>query len=622
MGVKKAKPILKWAGGKGQMLKVLEPKMPFEFNNYIEPFVGGGALFFDVAPKNAILADSNIELINLYKVVASNVEELIQSLKKYKYDKEMYYKVRAQIPEKMDNVDRAARMIYLNRTGFNGLYRVNKQGRFNVPFGRYKNPKILDEDNLRATSKLLKKATIIHDDYLNVLNEFAQPGDFIFLDPPYMPISEYSDFKRYTKEQFNEEDQKKLADEVMRLYNMGCYVMMTNSNHPLIHELYSNYNIQVFDTKRMINSKSDKRKGQDVVVLAYPEQSNILHPIKIPTQNEQYPKTRYMGSKEKLLPYINAAVKDLEFTSVLDLFSGSGSVSYFFKTLGKQVYTNDYMKFASEFTKATVENSNVTVTDDDLKLLLNTKPTKIDTFVSDTFKGLYFNDDDNSFLDLVRSNKHLITDPYKISIINASLSRACMKRRPRGIFTYTGNRYDDGRRDLQLTLKEHFIKAVNDFNRAIFSNNQLNRSFNLDFREVECDADLVYIDPPYYSPLSDNEYVRRYHFVEGLSRDWKGVEMQMNTKTKKFKNYPTPFKSKKSTYQAFEELFEKYSDRKVVVSYSSNSLPTKEEMINMMKQNFKNTKVYDIDYKYSFGTHKHKVNNRNNQVKEYLFIGY
>ncbi|MBM6940777.1 Dam family site-specific DNA-(adenine-N6)-methyltransferase [Limosilactobacillus coleohominis] len=616
-----AKPVLKWAGGKGQILDVLESNMPAKYNKYIEPFVGGGALFFAENPNNAIIADSNSELINLYNVIASNVYQLIDELKHYKYDKEMYYAVRAKQPKELTKIERAARMIYLNKTGFNGLYRVNKKGEFNVPFGKYKNPKILDEDNLIKASHQLQKATIINDDYANVLSNYAQEGDFIFLDPPYMPVSQYSDFKRYTKNQFGEEDQKKLSHIVNSLVNKGCFVLLTNSDNPLILDLYKDYDISILNTRRSINSKANKRTGKDILVKAFPSQNELI-PTEIPIQNNSFPATRYMGSKEKLLPYINAAIQGISFNSVLDLFSGSASVSYFFKSKGKKVFSNDYMTFASDFALATVENNNVTLTDKDMDILLNSEPHSNDHFVAKTFKGLYFSDVDNDFIDLIRSNRSLIKGRYKQALISAAISRACMKRRPRGIFTYTGNRYDDGRRDLRLSLKEQFINAVKLFNASVFDNKQINKTFNQDFRNIDVDADLIYLDPPYYSKLSDNEYVRRYHFVEGLSRNWKNVNMQWNTKTKKFKNYPTPFDSKESTYKAFEYLFSKYKQKKVLVSYSSNSLPTKEELISMMSNNFNNIKIFEIDYKYSFGTYRHKKSNANNKVKEYLFLGY
>jgi len=223
-----AKPILKWAGGKTQMLGDLIPKVPTSYGRYIEPFFGGGAMFFALQPENAVIADSNPELINMYRQVADHVDEVINYLKKYENTSEMFYDVRSLEWTALPKAEAAARTIFLNKTCFNGLYRVNKQGQFNVPFGKYKNPKICDEEGLRAASEVLKKAEILCGDYLLVLEHYAQPGDFVFLDPPYLPISEYSDFKRYTKEQFYEEDHVELAKMVTTLHERGCYVILTN----------------------------------------------------------------------------------------------------------------------------------------------------------------------------------------------------------------------------------------------------------------------------------------------------------------------------------------------------------------------------------------------------------
>ena len=236
-----AKPILKWAGGKTQMLGDLLPKVPASYGRYIEPFFGGGAMFFALQPENAIIADSNPELINMYRQIADNVEAVIKRLKQYENTSEMFYAVRSQEWTLLPKEEAAARTVFLNRTCFNGLYRVNKQGKFNVPYGKYKNPKICDEEGLRAASVALKKAEILCGDYLLVLDHYAQPGDFVFLDPPYLPISEYSDFKRYTKEQFYEEDHVELSKAVIRLHEKGCHVVLTNSNHPLVHELYGKF---------------------------------------------------------------------------------------------------------------------------------------------------------------------------------------------------------------------------------------------------------------------------------------------------------------------------------------------------------------------------------------------
>ena len=203
-----------------------------------------------------------------------------------------------------------------------------------------------------------------------------------------------------------------------------------------------------------------------------------------------------------------------------------------------------------------------------------------------------------------------------------ALIRACTKKRPRGIFTYTGHRYDDGRKDLQKSLSQQFLEAVEAVNNAVFDNNKANKSVNGDAMALTgINPDLVYIDPPYYSPLSDNEYVRRYHFIEGLARDWKGVEIQEHTKTKKFKSYPTPFSTKDGAYNAFDKLFSKFADSILIVSYSSNSLPTQEDMVALMKKYKEHVEVVPVDYKYAFGNQADAKTHRNS-VQEYLFVGY
>ena len=263
------KPILKWAGGKTQMLNSIIPRMPKQYKKYVEPFIGGGALFFNITPDKSVISDSNPELINLYNQLAYHCEEVIDILSLYKNDEEFYYELRSKDWLECEPIEAAARTIYLNRTCYNGLYRLNKKGLFNTPFGKYKNPNICNSERLRIASEVLKHTHIICGDYLEALKEFAESGDFVFLDPPYVPISDFSDFKRYTKEQFYEQDQKNLADEVKRLVDIGCHVMLTNSNHPLVHELYAPYNIEIVQTKRNINSNGNKRTGEDVIVTTY-----------------------------------------------------------------------------------------------------------------------------------------------------------------------------------------------------------------------------------------------------------------------------------------------------------------------------------------------------------------
>lgn len=618
-----SKPILKWAGGKTQMLGDLLPKVPTSYGRYFEPFLGGGAMFFALQPEHAILADSNPELINMYREVADRVEDVIQYLKRYENTSDMFYAVRSQDWTTLPKAEAAARTIFLNRTCFNGLYRVNKQGQFNVPYGKYKNPKICDEDGLRAAAAALQKADILCSDYLMILEHYAQPGDFVFLDPPYLPISEYADFKRYTKEQFYEEDHIELAKMVLTLHERGCHVILTNSNHPLVHELYAPFTIDVIQTKRHISCNSSTRKGEDVIVTIPPKQRTLikLEPKPMPDQVAAYPATRFMGSKSKLLAEIWAVASQFQFDTAVDLFSGSGIVGYMFKAQGKRVISNDYMAMSATFTKAMVENNSVTLPLEEAKELL-VPHKESDHFVANTFKDLYYTDEENELIDTLRTNITAIRDQYKHAIAMAALIRACTKKRPRGIFTYTGQRYNDGRKDLQKTLAQQFLEAVTAINKAVFDNGKTNRSKYGDAMNLKVESpDLVYIDPPYYSPLSDNEYVRRYHFVEGLARDWKGVEIQEHTQTKKFKSYPTPFSTRKGAADAFDRLFKKFANSILIVSYSSNSLPTQDEMVAIMAKYKEHVEVIPVNYKYSFGNQNDAKTNKNS-VHEYLFVGY
>jgi len=619
-----ARPFLKWAGGKTQLLKEILPHVPSSYNRYIEPFIGGGAMFFALNPADAIIADSNPELINVYRQVAEHTDEVITYLQTLSNTEEMFYAVRSQDWNVLSPPEAAARTIFLNKTCFNGLYRVNRKGQFNAPFGRYSNPKFCDPEALYAASAVLQRAKIVCGDYLKVLREYAQPGDFVFLDPPYLPVSEYSDFKRYTKEQFYEEDHVELAREVQRLQELGCHVILTNSNHPLVHELYGNYKINVVQAKRYISCNGNSRKGEDTIVTIPPKKSIALSvvPKALPAQVDKYPPTRYMGSKSKLLLQIWDIASQFKFDSVLDLFAGSGIVGYMFKAQGKTVTSNDYMAMSATYAKAMIENNSVILPRSEAQeLLIESKAT--DHFVSNTFAGLYFSDHDNKLIDILRANITVIDDPYKRAIAMSALIRACIKKRPRGIFTYTGERYDDGRKDLRKSFEEQFLDAVSAVNRSVFDNGKVNKAKNSDAMQLRIDApDMVYIDPPYYSPYSDNEYVRRYHFVEGLARNWEGVEIQQHTQTKKFKSYPTPFSTRSGAANAFDLLFKKYAGSILIVSYSSNSLPALDEMVSILSKHKKHVEVIPVDYRYSFGNQGNRVGNNKNQVQEYLFVGY
>src|SRR3989339_91180 len=339
----------------------------------------------------------------------------------------------------------------------------------------------------------------------------------------------------------------------------------------------------------------------------------------IKEKTDKYPRTRFMGSKQKLLDFIYDNVKGLEAESVLDAFSGSGCVGYLFKTMGKQVHTNDMLKSCYITSKATIENKREKLSQQDIDLVINNK-TNNDGFISRTFKGLYFNDKENKFLDQAYANIQLLNGSNKKAIALAALSRACLKKRPRGIFTYTGMRYNDGRKDLKLSFTEHFIQSATIINNCVFDNGRDNKSFNKDiFSFTNNGYDLVYIDPPYYSKYSDNDYSRRYHFIEGLMTNWSHVKANDNTKTKKIFKIRTPFDSLDTTYSAFDKLFETFKRSIIIVSYSSNSLPNQEEMVQMMKKHKRKVEVAEFNHKYSSGTQNGRV--IHSKVKEYLFIG-
>lgn len=278
----KPKPFVKWVGGKRQLLEQFRDinlYPPDKFNpetaTYFEPFVGGGAMFFDLLPKKAILSDMNLELVTTYNVIKNDVETLVKKLKEHqkKNNKEYFLKVRSQDVKKLSDVSIAARFIYLNRTGFNGLYRVNSSGGFNVPYGDNKNPLICDEKNLKKAHEAMKHTTILHQDYKNVLDK-AKKGDFIYFDPPYYPVNKTSSFTSYTKEGFLEKEQTELRDTFLKLHKRGCFVMLSNSDTPFINELYSGLAKKIKIHKvfagRAINSNGANRgKIKEVVVINY-----------------------------------------------------------------------------------------------------------------------------------------------------------------------------------------------------------------------------------------------------------------------------------------------------------------------------------------------------------------
>lgn len=262
-------PFLKWAGGKRQLLGEIKCRMPEEYGAYYEPFVGGGAIFFGTLHTPALISDTNEELINCYRVVRDQVGTLIDDLERHENTEAYFYKTRATDPATLTQIARASRFIYLNRTCFNGLYRVNRKGQFNVPYGRYKNPALVPAGKLLLASTNLQGIEIEIADYQCAVRT-AEPGDFIYLDPPYIPLSGYADFKRYTTDVFGIEQHRELASLLAELDRRGVKFMVSNSDTPLSRELYQNWNIDSVVARRLINCDATKREGTlEVIVTNY-----------------------------------------------------------------------------------------------------------------------------------------------------------------------------------------------------------------------------------------------------------------------------------------------------------------------------------------------------------------
>ncbi|MCM3799341.1 DNA adenine methylase [Caldibacillus thermoamylovorans] len=283
MGITKSKviqPFLKWAGGKRQLLPEIRKYVPKRMGTYYEPFLGGAAVLFDLQPKKAVINDINSELINTYLVIKNNVDELIEDLRKHENTSDYYYKIRDLDRDKnrfskLSDVEKASRLIYLNKTCFNGLFRVNSQGQFNVPFGRYKNPNIVNEFVLRAVSHYLNnnEVKILNGDFADAVSS-AKKGDFVYLDSPYDPVSETASFTGYTLGGFSKDEQIRLRDLFVDLDKRGCKVLLSNSATDFIKDLYKDYHIEIVSATRNINSIATKRgKIDEVLVMNYEQNS-------------------------------------------------------------------------------------------------------------------------------------------------------------------------------------------------------------------------------------------------------------------------------------------------------------------------------------------------------------
>lgn len=281
-----AEPILKWVGGKRQILLYIVTLMPKNFKNrrFHEPFFGGGAVTFWLEPKRGTINDINSKLINFYLVVRDHVEELIRDAMQHKNEKEYYYKAREEYNEiirrgfKPPHIRLASLFLYLNKTAYNGLYRENRKGEFNVPFGRYKNPTIVDKERLREASKVLKRLKIYNKDFTYIL-DVARAEDLVYFDPPYHPISKTANFTSYSKENFSKKDQERLRDVCIELHQRGVYFILSNSYAKPVRKLYEDideFEVITVYANRAINSRADKRgKIPEILVTNIPKELRV-----------------------------------------------------------------------------------------------------------------------------------------------------------------------------------------------------------------------------------------------------------------------------------------------------------------------------------------------------------
>jgi adenine-specific DNA-methyltransferase len=335
------------------------------------------------------------------------------------------------------------------------------------------------------------------------------------------------------------------------------------------------------------------------------------------TRSVRFPRMRYMGSKYKVVPALVEILDGLDFDSALDAFSGSGVVGYALKAMGKQVVANDFLTFSATIADAAVANSSTVLTPDDLALITSDSSDGRD-FIATTFKGLYFPHEDLAFLDSAWSHIANLTG-HRRSLAIASLCLAAARKQPRGVFTITDFRYDDGRRQLRAPLRELFLEAAAEYNSCVFDTGRECRTTCNDVFDVDpAGIDLVYLDPPYAPPRDDNCYIKRYHFLEGLSVYWQGCQIMEDTKTKKLQKRYTPFSYRSTIRDALRRTFRQFAESTIVLSYSSNSVPGRDEVIDLLSESKGSVEVHTIPHRYSFGTHAAA---QRRDAHEYIFVG-
>ncbi len=333
-------------------------------------------------------------------------------------------------------------------------------------------------------------------------------------------------------------------------------------------------------------------------------------------QVARYPRLRYMGSKYKVAPHLVDVFAGLDFDTAIDAFSGSGVVAYALKAMGKAVTANDFLTFPATVARATVENPDVRLAADEIEWL---RGPNLDgrAFIRRTFGGLYFPDDDHDFLDAAWSRLDELPG-YARDLAIAALCLAAARKQPRGVFTITDFRYDDGRRNLRLPLRDLFVETAQALNAVVMNNGRRNVVLCQDVAQLDPKGyDLAYFDPPYAPPRDDNDYMKRYHFLEGLSCYWRGLQIMEHTKTRKVAKRFTPYAYKHTITDALADLFGRFAASIIVLSYSSHSVPGEQEILNLLRDVKPHVDVFAVPHRYSFGTHATAVRRT---VDEYIFV--